>query len=77
MVAYGLPAVVYQWDRQWDQPGARLYMGLPKKLDKGTGFKRLEQGDDPHECRYCGGSLIYKYPHHHTKADHDRHWGKT
>lgn len=71
-----MPRVVWQWDRDWSDPNARMYMGLPKNPN-GTGFRRLEQDDDPIECPYCGGSLIYKFPHSHSKKDYDKEHGNV
>lgn len=70
------PKVLYAWDKPWQDPHARLWMGVAK-LPAGQGFRRLVPGDDPMECRYCGGSLIYKYPHGHTKAEYEKEHGKV
>lgn len=71
-----MPTIVWQWDLPWTDPKTRMYMGLPKNPN-GTGFKRLELGDTPYECPYCGGSTVYKYPHSHSKADYDRERGEV
>lgn len=66
-----IPKVVYQWR------GDVMYMGIQKNPN-GTGFRLLEPADDAHECRYCGGRLVYEYPHTHTRADWEReHKGKS
>jgi hypothetical protein len=67
------PEVVWQWvgNPYKDPANARMFMGLQKNPD-GTGYKRLEEGDAPHECEFCGGYTVYKYPHSHTKAERDK-----
>lgn len=61
------PKVIYAWNLPWNDPGALMFMGVQKNPD-GTGYKRLEAGDVPRRCTYCG-KLVSDYPHAHTKAD--------
>lgn len=65
---------VWQWLQPWDQPGARMIMGVQKNPD-GTAFLPLHPGDPPHWCKYCE-TRVTIYPHSHSKADYDDYWGK-
>jgi hypothetical protein len=63
--------VVWQWDDTWKNPNAKMWMGVQKN-ENGTGFKKLEDGDEPLYCEYCK-TITEAYPHSHTKEDKDKH----
>lgn len=60
---------VWQWDKSWKHADSQAWMGVQKNKD-GTGFRKLESGDDPQFCNFCQAT-VSNYPHTHTKADYD------
>jgi hypothetical protein len=66
--------VIYQWDKPWEQPGAKLVMGIQPK-GGGKGFRPLTRHSQSHYCRYCNSTITQAdYPHTHTKAEYDAYW---
>jgi hypothetical protein len=65
------PKVIYAWNLPISHPDAVMFMGVQKNAN-GTGYKKLEVGDEPRHCEYCN-KVVTNYPHTHTEADWDKH----
>lgn len=67
------PKVIFAWTESTMEPPSVQEMGVQKNPD-GTGYRRLEAGDEPRHCHYCN-TVVTEYPHEHTKRDWERFYG--